>query len=383
MSGAVSRKRRGDEVQASRLKNDRFQKKRKRQQSAYHSDSDSIEGGDSDDDNEDLKAPTSLGLEGGDDDGSDDGFQAVDLLDSDEENLDALADDGATSDENDEMDLDGVDDDSEDGEDDSDSLDSLSDGGSAQKTKKKEPKKTSPTKAKGKLAVSQRGVPAARDAPTDSEGDDDDDDDDDEEDDNAYGSGDDDSDNVGEGARGVPKSKRNDPATFATSLSKILGTKLSSTRRADPVLARSADARESSRRVVDAGLEEKARRQMRLEKRAALERGRVKDVLIATARPQAEGADSDKVDTVGETTTTILATERRLRKVAQRGVVQLFNAVRAAQVQAAQARKQAKVEGIIGMDKREAKVTDMSRKGFLDLIASGGGGLKKGGLEEA
>ena len=356
MSGAVSRKRRGDEAQASRPKNDRFQKKRKRQQNAYHSDSDSIEGGD---DDEDLKVPNTAGLEDENNDGSDDGFQAVDLLDSDNEALDALADDGATSDENDEVDLEGLDDDdSENG--DEDSLDSLSDGG----------RKQTPSKAK----TAQHNVAAARDAPTDSEGDDSDD---------AYGSGDDS--DGGEGTRGARKSKRNDPATFATSLSKILGTKLSSTRRADPVLARSADARESSRRVVDAGLEEKARRQMRLEKRAALERGRVKDVLIATARPQAaEGAGDDTAAVnVGETTTTILATERRLRKVAQRGVVQLFNAVRAAQVKAAQAKKQAKTEGMIGMDKREAKVTEMSRKGFLDLIASGGGGLKKGGLEEA
>lgn len=376
---AVTRKRRGDDASASRPKNGRFQKKRKRaQQTAYHSDSDSIEGGSGDeDDNDDLKAPEALGLGDNDEDGSDDGFQAVDLLDSDDENLDALADDGATSDEdeneNDEVDLEAVESgDEEEDNNDEDSLDSLSDNGDNASTTKK-----SPAKAK----ATQR-VAAARDAPTDSEGDDDD------EDDDAYNSGDD-SDNGAGGAR-APKSKRNDPATFATSLSKILGTKLSTTRRADPVLARSADAREASRRVVDAGLEEKARRQMRLEKRAALERGRVKDVLIATAKPQAEGGSSSITAgdaageiNVGETTTTILATERRLRKVAQRGVVQLFNAVRAAQVKAAQAKKQAKVEGLIGMDKREAKVTEMSRKGFLDLIASGGGGLKKGGLEEA
>ncbi|KAL1902415.1 pre-60S ribosomal particles component [Sporothrix stenoceras] len=358
---AISRKRRGDEASASRPKNDRFQKKRKRaQQMAYHSDSDSIEGGSDDEE------PKTADLVDEEEDGSDDGFQAVDLLDSDDENLDALADDGATSDEdeNDEVDLEGIesgDDDENDHNDDEDSLDSLSDNGKKQKQNKTKP--------------AQR-VPAARDAPTDSEGDDD------EEDDDAYNSGGD-SDN---GAGAAPKSKRNDPATFATSLSKILGTKLSTTRRADPVLARSADAREASRRVVDAGLEEKARRQMRLEKRAALERGRVKDVLIATARPVSDSVtagDAAGELNVGETTTTILATERRLRKVAQRGVVQLFNAVRAAQVKAAQAKKQAKAEGLIGMDKREAKVTEMSRKGFLDLIASGGGELKKGGLEEA
>jgi hypothetical protein len=75
--------------------------------------------------------------------------------------------------------------------------------------------------------------------------------------------------------------------------------------------------------------------------------------------------------------------ERRLRKVAQRGVVKLFNAVRAAQVKAVEAEKGVKKEGVIGMKKREEKVNEMSKKGFLELIASGGGGLKKGALEEA
>ncbi|CAK7203860.1 pre-60S ribosomal particles component [Sporothrix eucalyptigena] len=324
----VSRKRRGDDLSSSRPnKADRFQKKRKRQQPAYHSDSESM-----DDDEEKL---------GDVEADEDDEFQAVDLLDSDDEALDALADDGATSDEDN--------DEAGSSDDDGDDLDSLSDDAPKTKT----PKKTKQTKP----------VAAARDAPTDESDD---------------GESDAESDSE-DAAEGRPKSKRNDPATFATSLSKILGTKLSSTRRADPVLARSAEAHEASRRVVDAQLEEKARRQMRLEKRAALEKGRVKDVLIATNREVASGDDS----VAAETTTTILATERRLRKVAQRGVVQLFNAVRVAQTKAAQAQKQVKSEGLLGMDKREARVTEMSRKGFLDLIASGGGGLKKGGLEEA
>jgi hypothetical protein len=38
---------------------------------------------------------------------------------------------------------------------------------------------------------------------------------------------------------------------------------------------------------------------------------------------------------------------------------------------------------VVGVKRKEEKITEMSKKGFLDLIASGGGGLKKGGLEEA
>ncbi|KAF5593307.1 RRP15-like protein [Fusarium pseudocircinatum] len=207
----------------------------------------------------------------------------------------------------------------------------------------------------------------ARDSNPEAESDEEEDDDDDE------GSEDDNEDSASTNKR--KKSKRNDPNAFATSLSKILSTKLSSSKRSDPVLARSAAAHEASKAAVDSALESKAKKQMREQKKRAFEKGRVKDVLIATTN-----------DTTGEletSTSEIMVTERRLRKVAQRGVVKLFNAVRAAQVKAVEAEKGVKKEGVIGMKKREEKVNEMSKKGFLELIASGGGGLKKGALEEA
>ncbi|KAK1243738.1 hypothetical protein MKX08_001876 [Trichoderma sp. CBMAI-0020] len=170
------------------------------------------------------------------------------------------------------------------------------------------------------------------------------------------------------------KSKRNDPTAFATSLSKILSTKLSASKRSDPVLSRSVAAHEASKAAVDNALEAKARRKLKEQKRVALEKGRVKDILVAT------------IDESGEpemTTSNILAIEKALRKTAQRGVIRMFNAVRAAQVQAADAEKSVRKEGIIGKNTREEKINEMSKKGFLDLIASGGGGLKKAPLEEA
>lgn len=181
------------------------------------------------------------------------------------------------------------------------------------------------------------------------------------------------------------KSKRNDPEAFATSISKILGTKISGKNRADPVLARSADARERVRQVLDEDLDRKARRKMREQKRAAMEKGRVRDVLVATNATfsNVNPVTGKVMDGTGETTAEILATERRLRKVAQRGVVQLFNAFRTAQVKAAEAERVARKQGVIGVDNKKDKVTEMSKKGFLDLIASGGGGLKKGPIEEA
>ncbi|KAL6849435.1 pre-60S ribosomal particles component [Amphichorda felina] len=176
-------------------------------------------------------------------------------------------------------------------------------------------------------------------------------------------------------ARQHAKSKKRDNTAFATSLSKILATKLSSSKRADPVLSRSTEAQEASRDIMDTTLDAKARRQLREQKRRASEKGRVKDVLVATR--------DEKTGEFEASTAEIMETERRLRKLAQRGVVKLFNAVRAAQVAATDAEKGTRKAGVIGMNRREEKVNELTKKGFLDLIASGGGGLKKTALEEA
>jgi hypothetical protein len=62
--------------------------------------------------------------------------------------------------------------------------------------------------------------------------------------------------------------------------------------------------------------------------------------------------------------------------------VKLFNAVRMAQVRGQEAETKSRKDGFVGIKSREEKVNEMSRKGFLDLIASGGGELNGGALEE-
>lgn len=148
-------------------------------------------------------------------------------------------------------------------------------------------------------------------------------------------------------------SKRNDPEAFSTSISKILSTKLSQSARKDPVLSRSKQALETSATLADEKLERKAKAKLRADRREDLERGRIKDVL---------GLNSGKAGEIAEE-------EKRLRKIAQRGVVKLFNAVRAAQVKAEQAAREERKKGTIGMSNREEKVNEMSKQGFLDLIA--------------
>lgn len=174
------------------------------------------------------------------------------------------------------------------------------------------------------------------------------------------------------------RNKRNDPEAFATSMSKILGSKLSASKRSDPVLARSINAAQASKEITDLALEKKARQKLREEKRAAMDKGRVKDVLGAsTAFDAAQGGEPT------ETVQQIMEEEKRLRKTAQRGVVRMFNAVRAAQIKGEQAAREARERGLVGAGRREEKVNEMSKQGFLELISGGGGGLKSGGIEEA
>jgi fusion and transport protein UGO1 len=163
--------------------------------------------------------------------------------------------------------------------------------------------------------------------------------------------------------------KRNDPEAFATSISKILSTKLTTTKRSEPILSRSKDAQTANKEIADSKLTEKARRQVVVEKKAALEKGRVKDVA---------GLNDSSISTA-ETT----AAEKALRRTAQKGVIKLFNAVRAAQVKGEMAEKEAKSQNVVGLDKREEKVKEMSKQGFLDMITGGAGAAAKEGSVEA
>lgn len=49
-------------------------------------------------------------------------------------------------------------------------------------------------------------------------------------------------------------------------------------------------------------------------------------------------------------------------------------------MKAEQAEKEAKAAGVVGMAKREEKVKEMSKQGFLEMI-TGGGKQKEGSVE--
>jgi hypothetical protein len=154
------------------------------------------------------------------------------------------------------------------------------------------------------------------------------------------------------GTKRKTRVKRNDPEAFSTSISKILSSKLSQAARKDPVLARSREATQTSASLANERLERKAKAKLRSERKVDLARGRDKDVL---------GLNSGQAGEIAEE-------EKKLRKIAQRGVVKLFNAVRAAQVKAEQAAKEERKKGTVGVSSRQEKVNEMSKQGFLDLI---------------
>ena len=176
------------------------------------------------------------------------------------------------------------------------------------------------------------------------------------------------------------RTKRHDPDAFSNSLTAILSSKLTTSQRSDPVLARSKDAAQASHELAEGKLELKAGRALREEKRKLSEKGRVRDVLLGDRAPSTVPPSSSKLETGtavhdgmdGPSAAEILEQERRLRKTAQRGVVKLFNAVRAAQVKGEQAAREARAKGTVGMGRREEKVGEMSREGFLALVAGGG-----------
>ncbi|KAF1836059.1 Rrp15p-domain-containing protein [Decorospora gaudefroyi] len=148
--------------------------------------------------------------------------------------------------------------------------------------------------------------------------------------------------------------KRNDPTAFATSIAKILNTKLPTAKRPEPILSRSKDAATANRALADAKLSEKARRQLVAEKKEARDKGRVRDVL--------------GIHDLDTSTAAASARERELRRTAQKGVIKLFNAVRAAQVKGELAERESREGMVVGMGKREEKVKEMSKQGFLDMI---------------
>ncbi|CAO3617039.1 unnamed protein product [Cunninghamella blakesleeana] len=128
-------------------------------------------------------------------------------------------------------------------------------------------------------------------------------------------------------------------------MTNILGSTLTGVDCKKPILARSKGV---ERKIEDEKLEYKARKMLTAEKKKLKNQGRV----------------------IPDYTT--FEYEKRLRKVATRGVVKLFNAIRTQQKVTEVAVEEATITRGTQLAKEKAKnVSTMSKSNFLDLLKSG------------
>jgi len=135
-------------------------------------------------------------------------------------------------------------------------------------------------------------------------------------------------------------SKKHTEENMAEAMSKILGSSLRKADASTPILARSRGA---ERKIEEEKMEAKARKAISNEKKRLANRDRVK--------PDYTGMEYEK----------------KLRKVATRGVVQLFNAIKAQQKVTDDLTE--KVRPITTNSKD--KVANLTKASFLDLLKSG------------
>ncbi|ABN66186.1 predicted protein [Scheffersomyces stipitis CBS 6054] len=139
--------------------------------------------------------------------------------------------------------------------------------------------------------------------------------------------------------------------SFATALNAIVGSKLKAYDRKDPILARN---KVTLKKLESDKLENKAKRALLSEKKQLQDKHRVRNILPSASEP--------------EKVREIIQSERQLKKVAQKGVVRLFNAVLSTQIRTNQEVSKEKV----GQTKKEELMNEISKEKFLDLVQAAG-----------
>lgn len=139
--------------------------------------------------------------------------------------------------------------------------------------------------------------------------------------------------------------------SFSNAFSAIIGSRLKAYDRNDPILARN---KTTLKKLESDKLEAKAKKLLLSEKKQLHDKHRVKNLLPSADEPE-------KVrDLIGH--------EKKLKKVAQRGVVRLFNAVLSTQIKTNQQISGEKV----GQTQKEELMNEISKEKFLDLVQAAG-----------
>ncbi|KAG4301128.1 hypothetical protein PCK1_002438 [Pneumocystis canis] len=118
----------------------------------------------------------------------------------------------------------------------------------------------------------------------------------------------------------------------------------------DPIL--SCCIMDKIKKIKNENIQNKTKISISMEKKKNKEKGRIKDII-----PLNDDEASKSLEY-----------ERFLKKIAQEGVIKLFNAIRTVQIKAEEASKDIKKKGVISTSKREKEIKKMSKQNFLDLI---------------
>ncbi|AMD20681.1 HDL063Cp [Eremothecium sinecaudum] len=145
--------------------------------------------------------------------------------------------------------------------------------------------------------------------------------------------------------------------SFSNALSNILSSHLKSYDRKDPILARNKKVLKQNEADK---LELKARKALLAEKKQLLNKARKRDILPV--------ASSEEDPTIIRLT---LEKERKLRKIAQKGVVKLFNAILSTQVKT-EKEIETNLANVKNRKERKELITEVSKERFLDLVKAAG-----------
>ncbi|XBW34533.1 hypothetical protein QEN19_000083 [Hanseniaspora menglaensis] len=158
------------------------------------------------------------------------------------------------------------------------------------------------------------------------------------------------------------KMAKNDDGSeqFSSAMTAILGSHLKQYDRIDPVMARQKKLLKQNEQDK---LDEKARKLLAREKKKFLLRSRKIDII-----PQ-ENEEGE--------ITKLLEQEKKLRKIAQKGVVRLFNVITATQMkterEVTEKLASSHVKSAIHKEKEESKlISEVSKETFLDLVKAAG-----------
>lgn len=154
-------------------------------------------------------------------------------------------------------------------------------------------------------------------------------------------------------------SKHDDGSTdFSSAVNAILGSHLKAYDRKDPIMARNKKVLKQNESDK---LEQQAKKELLVEKKKLLGKARKRDIIpIATAE-----------DESGEQVRKVLEKEAKLRKIAQKGAVKLFNAILSTQVKT-EKEVTTTLGNVRNKQERQELITEVSKEKFLDLVKAAG-----------